>query len=431
MADSTKKTHWIKTSCGNFDVDDDGRSVAEVKDFITSLDPVGVETAATAYIDASTKLAATLDVIDEVSGELAKIWEGEASVEAQKALRLLHDTIINLSTGLDHMGKPLETLGAKIREHKDFVENGTATWSNPIGDPGSWDDSMPGYFRTIDKGWEWGSQDELAGQHLRALTKDLYESHVRFPDYVQKELPNIQDSTVPGPDTTKVDTPHIPRVNPASYNGDLSGIGSGQNGLNRSGYPDGSDFGRTGLDGTNDPRFPDGTRDPDQLRLPGDQNGPGDPTNQGTGRPDQNGQPGVSSTNPKFPDNPNGTHLNGTDPRSTNLSDYTPPKIDNSPNSPFSPTSTNPSTSYAPNSSPISGTGPGTGLGHGLTAGDAAALRAANGANGTGGMGMPMLPLGATGTGGEERTNETSTWLKEEDDVWVGKLENVVDGQIG
>ncbi|MGP3938016.1 hypothetical protein [Nonomuraea sp. KM88] len=73
MADSSKKTHWIRHGLGDFTVDDDGRSVAEIRTFIMSLDPDGVKTAATAYRSAASVLARTLDTIDDVSAELARI----------------------------------------------------------------------------------------------------------------------------------------------------------------------------------------------------------------------------------------------------------------------------------------------------------------------------------------------------------------------
>lgn len=51
---------------------------------------------------------------------------------------------------------------------------------------------------------------------------------------------------------------------------------------------------------------------------------------------------------------------------------------------------------------------------------------------GTGnGMGMPFMPMGGGGAGAEERTNEGGTWLTEDDDVWGGETEGVVNDRIG
>jgi hypothetical protein len=51
---------------------------------------------------------------------------------------------------------------------------------------------------------------------------------------------------------------------------------------------------------------------------------------------------------------------------------------------------------------------------------------------GTGtGTGMPFMPMGGGGAGAEERTNEGGTWLTEDDDVWGGETEGVVNDRIG
>lgn len=466
MGDSTKKTHWIKTNCPTFGCETGGRSVAEVKNLFTALDPVTVRTAATSYTDASAKLVNALNAIDDVSAELAKIWKGESSVKAQKALHQLHDTIVNLAAGLDHMGKPLETLSSKIREHKEFVENATATWSNPIGDPGSWDDSMPGSFRTIDKGWEWGSQDELAGHHLKAFTEDLRQIHTRLPDYVEKELPDIEPPQGPQPDPTKVDLngPRIPaNVNQAGYDPSDFNPGQNGNGINQSTYqdrpttdprfPDGSD--RPGFPGGTDGTDPNAT-DPNGTDPNGNGNGNGvgngtDPNGNGNGvgngsgignGVNPTGRPGMPSTDPNFPNgsptdvngntDPN-SRTNGSDPRSTFLSE-SQPRFDGTQFGNPAPTTT-PTTYSNPTSSPTtSGTTPvvntnyGSGYGN-MAAAEAAAARGTTLA-GTTGMGAPMVPLSGVPGGGEERTNETSTWLKEEDDCWVGTFDNVVNDTI-
>ncbi|MER6943387.1 WXG100 family type VII secretion target [Nonomuraea sp. NPDC000554] len=434
----TKKTHWIKPQCDKFDLDDDGRSVAEIKDFIMSLDPKGADTAASAYQDAATRLATTLDAIDEVSGELAKIWEGDSSVKAQKALKLLHETVRNLSDGLQRMGKPLNQLADKIREHQDFVENTMFAWSdqptNVFGKPITWDDSAWGAYKTIDKGWETGSQDELAGQHLRALTNDLYHIYVQFPDSVQKNLPDIKDPSPPDPKDTKdnFDPRDLLKQHPYNPGGngdlDLNGPDSPDGGgLDRPEFPGGD----TGLDGTGG----DGTgRDGTGADGTG-QNGTGTGgVGNGAGIDgsrvgDRTGADTSTASAPNIPD-PSRTGVgdspNGNDSRSTNLSDFNTPTHDGSPSPTASPTSHS-STNGTSNGTSSGGT---TGV-SGAVAAPAQGASTVRTGNAAGGMGVPVVPHGGGHGGNEERTSEMFSWLKEEDDVWTGPLDGVVNGHIG
>ncbi|MGP3938015.1 hypothetical protein [Nonomuraea sp. KM88] len=115
-------------------------------------------------------------------------------------------TIRNLCGGIDRMDGPLDALGETLRHHKNVVENTSGSWSKVTFDLlGSINDSVPDFSRTIDHGWEFGSQDELAGRHLRALNNDLAEIFPRFPDSVEKELPRINPQAGPEIDLTDVD----------------------------------------------------------------------------------------------------------------------------------------------------------------------------------------------------------------------------------
>ncbi|GAA2320197.1 hypothetical protein GCM10010149_86280 [Nonomuraea roseoviolacea subsp. roseoviolacea] len=465
MADPTKSpkaTHWIKTQCDNFSVDDDGRSVAEVKNFISSLMTEDFQGAATAYSDAAERLTRTLDVIDEVSAELARIWKGKASVDAQKALRQLHDTIVNLSGGMEGMAKPMQTLADRVREHKDFVENGTATWSNPVGDMGSWDDSVGGVYRTIDQGWEGGSQDELAGKHLAAFNKDLYQAYSRFPDFVQKDLPDIKDPTPPGADGIKDVNFDNPFKNNHAVPTDYTGgnfPGSGVNGY---------DTGGTGGTNWDDPSKRDGGSG--DVKIPGMPGGPGGSTSGdgtgghgGTGGVNMPGggndtsggvnMPGGGVTDPSQGGTTPGTHITDpskgiTDPSkgitmpggstATQLADYHRPTVPDATTSGWNPTNytspttssphstTNPngtSTPYGVYNSHGGSTADGvstTGRGEGSMAGNAQQL-SARGSSATGmSSGVPIAPhMG--GGGGEQGTDRQSEyWINIDDDNWTG-----------
>ncbi|NUW30214.1 WXG100 family type VII secretion target [Nonomuraea sp. SMC257] len=481
MADSTKSpkaTHWIKTQCDNFSVDDDGRSVAEVKNFILKLAPETFDGAATAYADAAERLAKTLDVIDEVSGELAKIWKGKASVDAQKALRQLHDTIVNLSGGMDGMAKPMQHLADRVREHTDFVQNKAMAWSD---NQFTFNDSVADFYHTIDQGIEWGSQDELAGKHLAAFNKDLYEAYAHFPDFVQKDLPDIKDPTPPGADGIKdvnFDNPFKKGgVMPAGYNGgDFNGGGLNGNGINTPG-------GGLGLD---DPSKRDGGSG--DVNVPGMPGGPGGSTpgggtggdtgTGGVGTPggiDTSGgvnTPGGGVTDPSQGGTTPGTHITDpskgiTDPSkgitmpggstATQLADYQRPNVPDATTSGWNPTSYTSPTTTGPNSttnphstsSPYGAYNPNgtynpngastadgvstTGRGDGSAAANAQQL-AARGSTSAGGLGsgFPVGHMGGGGGGEQESDRQSQYWLHIDDEHWTeGAYDDAVSDKLG
>ncbi|KAB8189149.1 hypothetical protein FH608_040610 [Nonomuraea phyllanthi] len=403
MADSSKKTHWIRHGLGDFKVDDDGRSVAEIKTFLLSLDPDGVKTAATAYRSAATVLARTLDTIDDVSAELARIWEGDASVRTQRALRLLHVTIRDLCGGIDRMDGPLDALGETLRHHKDVVENTGGSWSKVTFDLlGSINDSVPDVYRTIDHGWEFGPQDEPAGRHLRALNNDLAEIFPRFPDSVEKEPPGINPQAGPEIDLTDVDLSpgrDLPESWPSSPRaGRQGGVPTGLD------LGDQSDFGSPDLADTSGDRGAEpGGPDPSPHRR-------GDDLAPGHGRDgDVTGRPPADSLG-------HGDHNRSAGEGSTALSFYRPADTATSPT-----LITNPHGAQAPPTGQYGGTG-GTAGGR-----PAAPSRTAGGTPTT-----PMTGAGAgRGRAREEETRERSAWLFEDDLVWTGRQEDTVHGLIG
>ncbi|NUW40970.1 WXG100 family type VII secretion target [Nonomuraea rhodomycinica] len=482
MADPTKSpkaTHWIKTQCDNFGVDDDGRSVAEIKNFIMGLSPETFDNAATAYGDAAKRLAQTLDVIDEVSGELAKIWKGKASVEAQKALRQLHDTIVNLSGGMDGMAKPMQTLADRVREHTDFVQNKPMAWSD---NQFTFNDSVADFYNTIDKGVEWGSQDELAGKHLAAFNKDLYEAYARFPDYVQKDLPDIKDPMPPDPGDIKdlkFDNPYKGgRAMPTGYNGgDFTGGGFNGSGVDGNGVN--GPGGGLHLD---DPSKHDGGSG--DVNVPGAPGGAGGSTSGGgtgghggTGGVDMPGgsdtsgganMPGGGVTDPSRGGTTPGTHVTDpskgvTDPTNgitmpggstaTQFAGYHQPTVPDATTSSWSPTSyTSPTTSphspngttnphgtsspyglYQPNGASSADGVSTTGRGEGSAAGNAQQL-AARGSSVSGmGSGFPIVPHSGGGGGGEQESElQSQYWLNIDDENWTGgAYDGAVSDRLG
>ncbi|MEU4228829.1 hypothetical protein AB0F17_31425 [Nonomuraea sp. NPDC026600] len=443
-----QQTHMIKTYCPTFGVDDDGRSVAEVKTFVQSLDATAVKQAGNAYLDACSTLAGAQRVIEDINVEMAKCWDGKASVEAQEALRVLHATVRELSGKLNWMGRPLQSLGDRIQEHQEFMDKGGMSWADNTF---TFDDSSVGWFRTMDKGMEWGSQDELAGKHLRLLNDDLTQTYQNLPDSFHKEIPDIKDPDGLPPPVTPLNTDF-------SNPGGTNGLGNG--GYNGAGYNDGSSDGSDKSGGVTDPTG--GVTDPtkgltDPTKGATDPttgatdptNGAKDPTNgatdptkgvtdptNGVTDPTKGGltDPTKGMTDPTSGIN-DPTKGSLASPTSTKLEDFQPPADWNPGNTPNStPTSTNTNPNLTSPSSPNSST-PATGPltsagGGGMASGLSNGLGSAKAGSGMG-SGMPFMPMGGGGAGAEERTNEGGTWLTEDDDVWGGETEGVVNDRIG
>ncbi|WP_433512521.1 hypothetical protein ACQP2T_53825 [Nonomuraea sp. CA-143628] len=437
-----KKTHMIKTSCPPLEVDDDGRSVAEVKNFVKSLDPTAVKQAGNAYLDACSTLAGAQKVIEQINVEMAKCWEGKTSVEAQEALRVLHATIRELSDKLNWMGRPLQSLGDRLVEHQEFMDKSGLAWSDNTF---TFDDSSPGWYRTMNKGVEWGSQDELAGQHLRLLNDDLTLTYQQLPDSFHKEIPDIKDPAGVAPPVTPLNTdfsnPGGRRGLGDGYNSPGGYTGTGDN--NGTGGIDGSN--RNGIDTPTTPKYPTDTQTPDP-------NGTTDPTkgttNPGATDPTKGANvptgsvtdPAKGMTDPTkgMTDSTSGL----TDPTKgvatstpTKLEDFQRPSDWNPTNTPTpnsSPTSTSPNTnvpsspnSSSPSSGPLTSAGGGGSMVSGLS-NTTGMPKAGTGGNG---MGMPFMPMSSPSPGADQ-SDGCSTWLTEDDDVWGGETDGVVTDRI-
>ncbi|MFC4120091.1 hypothetical protein [Nonomuraea zeae] len=426
MAEDLKADHQLRLyGSVPFSVNDDGRSVAEIKNFIKYLQVEAVERAAASYLAASKLLASLNDALVFEATAMAKVWEGPSSVESQQALRTLHATIRELSEKFKAVGLPLETLGKRLREHQAFVENKSEAWSD---NGTTFDDSMPGWYETMNAGTEWGSADELAGQHLRLINNDLLKFYEQWPYTITKVVPALKPPDLPVPDLQTDDDFEGPQIDPRTLKGPggelqspgIEGIGDTPSiGSDSSGFPDGSqDPAGAYPDGT----YPDGGADPSDIgadgRYPdgtypdGGQNAAGpqgadpagaDPTlTAGAARPDTSG-------------------LNAPDSRTT-LEDFQRP-VNWDPNS---------ATSMPNGGSPYytPGTGSGTGPGGNLTGLGGLPLNARSAS--VSGSGIPFMPMAGAGTGAEESEDkENSTWLHEDDDVWGTDTDGAVSDKIG
>ncbi|MEV4549566.1 WXG100 family type VII secretion target [Nonomuraea wenchangensis] len=460
MGGEKKKTHWLKSSCGDWSVETDGRHVAGVVSFIKGFNAERIAQAATAYKDAHKAVGDVQKALEEQAGQLAKVWDGKASVEAQKALGILHVTLGELATKLQKMHEPVQALSTVVRKHQEFIDDDIKgvmpTWANQGGMlGGTWDDSVPDIFSTYSgvyggdsaKG-DFGSQDELAGLHLKTFANDLAHVHTMIPDTVEKVLRDIDYPT--GPQITPP-TVTYPKGGPPYPTGNPDPYGPGGLQTNPINY-DPSATDPNNRFPTNQPN--PNALDPNALDPNGtNPNGTGDPN----GTNGNNGNNGNGTGNPGSPtfQNPDTSSLgsnspNGSNPafnpaayqdpsanRTTSLQDYTPTNTNGwTPTTGTAhPTTTGntgynmPSTSYPPGTT---AGGPGTATGGGITGANPAITTAATRAT-TANAGMPFLPMGAGGGGGAQHSEkqESTTWLHEDDDVWGTDSDSVVNSQIG
>ncbi|GAA2207374.1 hypothetical protein GCM10009850_028320 [Nonomuraea monospora] len=421
----TGKTDLRPDGPVSFSVDDDDRSVADVTRFFMKIDPAAIESMADSYLAAAGKLTTLQDTLMSQAVVMAQVWEGTPSVESQQSLRALHATARELAAKFKAVGSPLQALSKRLRQHQDFVQDKSGSWSTH--NYATWDDSIPGYYRTMNGGWEWGSRDELAGQHLRLLNDDLLGIYEQLPATVRKAIPALNPVAPPGPDFTfdpERDDYHIDPNLIEPPGGDLQGPG-----LDGTGMPPPVESDLPNLpDGTSpDLTHPDGDADSSGTGTNGDVPGstystgglPGD-GNLNDGNP---GTPGTVNT----PDQDLTTNAGTPDASagkpsgaSTTLEDFQRP-AGWDPGDPAS----KPNGSH-PYAAPA---GPGTG-GNVMTGSGAGPLNARLASMTSGGM--PFMPMAGAGTGAQEsEEREKTTWLLEDDDVWGADTDDAVSEQIG
>ncbi|TDD31035.1 hypothetical protein E1286_45440 [Nonomuraea terrae] len=440
MGENQHETHHLKPARGTWDVQTYGRNVQEVKDLIKNIDAPRIEEASLAYQDAHRVVNDAQQAVYEQAVELAKHWEGPASVEAQRALQTLHGTLGELAEKMKGMSTPLGHLNTVVKDHQAFLDDGwqgflQPTWHNQM--LGTWNDSIADIYRVYNGSTsgagdggnrlDFGSQDELAGLHLKTFGDDLQRIYNQMPDTVETRLRdiNLPRDRDPDPDQVRYpfDTTGGGDVSPASYGaGGLSGMPTGVPGVDRPtfGSTDPADGGYTvpGYPGTGS----EGSE--------GSTGSPGGPTTGPGGYPD--GSTGPNAQNPDATGNgiPGQTRTGGTDPI-TRLQDYTSPNT-------ATPTSTSSTGGTVPGYGSPSGSpySPGTAMGPG-TYGGGGVVPAGTAMNARGGSatgaGMPFVPMGAMGAGGAQESSdrESTTWLHEDDDVWGSDSDSAVNSRIG
>lgn len=440
MGETRDTWHSFKTSYSSA-VDTGNRNVEEVVTFIKGFHVPSIKEAANSYEDAASAIKKAKELLKDEAVKLARVWDGKASVEAQTALGILYVTMEKLAEKLEDMQKPLNSLADMVREHKAFVEDTwkgvMPTWANQ--DIGTWNDDIPDFWSTYtgyfgDDGKvvnqakaDGGSQNNLAGDHLKVFAKDLSHIHQAIPATMKKSLRELSPPEPPKDGPQQITYPTGNTGGPSSpfpsggadLSGGRNGVGA-VNGPDLGAYDPSTGFVRTpGVDPN--AGHPPGTTVPTGSTTPVSSTNPSGtdvPTYPGAGTP-----PSVGDT-PGLNRDPSGDGAGST----TSLADYKPttPGI-------TSPTSTTSgyNTPTHPTTPGTYGTYGGTSTGGGVVPGQPTSLSTRAG-TGVGG-GMPFLPMsgaGGAGGGGESKDRESTTWLHEDDDVW-GDDTGSVSSRIG
>ncbi|MEV0346242.1 hypothetical protein AB0H88_10785 [Nonomuraea sp. NPDC050680] len=432
-----KKTRWLKPSRGaDWTIDNDDRSATEVKEFIKGISVKEIQDAGASYVDACSVVANAQWVLGQEAEALAKVWEGKASVTAQKALRTIYVALGELSDKLLAMGRPLETLAEVVRQHQEFIdgklsEEKRENSSFGLGGDGHDHIVFNGVLQSGKHGVKLDFHNllgKLAGLQLEAFSKDLEAIYSTLPKTVEMELPAIAYPVAPHEKPETVDYRFGER--PSAGASDRSPSHISPTDTDRSGggpaLPAGADSSAPHGERAH---FPGDPEDRDRADLSqGPDSSSSDAAPGGTNAPrwpailDANGNeasPGDPTRGSNDPtsalDRPTNLHTKLADFQRPIDSDSSP--IHFTPKSPNHPAATDPGNLGA---SMGSGSGaPATINGIRATA-----------TNGTGSPFMPMSGMGGA-SGQEEKERESATWLHEDDDVWGGDMDGVVHNRIG
>src|SRR5690606_18561706 len=178
MGETRRTTHALKYTYGTWSAETEDRVVAEVADLIKNLDVPSIKTAARSYEDAAEALETAKEAIRAEAVKLERVWEGEASVEAQTALGVLYVTMEGLAEKLRTMRGAVDELADVVTGHQGFVNDEIKgvlfTWVNQgVGDIGSfsddwkdWNSTYAGYYAGNQATSKWETPNKMAGEHL-------------------------------------------------------------------------------------------------------------------------------------------------------------------------------------------------------------------------------------------------------------------------
>ncbi|GAA4233949.1 uncharacterized protein YukE [Streptosporangium album] len=419
-------------------------SRSQIQKWLNDTAPTAVNDAGFAYGHAASTVDLACGAIQRVAKELAQVWGGDAAVEVQKAMQLLHATGTELSSKMEMMSTALRLYGETYLPEARAKTAGLAPDIGLIELPGTATESK---------------DTKTARKVMRELNEKIVELYtIQVPLYVSYELPTV---SLPGgtSEYKNVDYGGGPAYKDGSPGSGSQGTGGGgsssrpggSGGSGGSGSSGGGGTGGTGSDssgangpgsvgsGANGP----GSGDPVGSSGPGQDgsgangpgaNGPGS-TDPGANGPGADGSGGQGSGGPGS-DGGTGKDGDGTvspviggderhDPRSTETASATqrPPTNLVSPPNTVGPTTNLPHiTTSVPNVSPVLG-GPGAGTGFpgaGSGAGGATSPVLSRGVMSNGASMAPFMPGMGGATGEKQEDRPRGPGLEEIHNVWGG-----------
>lgn len=429
------------------------KSMAEIKQWILSTDPMTVDGAGMTYNNASSKIEQAVGALATHQAKIMQIWKGPDAELAREALDMLQATGDQLVTRMREMGGALGTYATHLQEAHTKINEKV---------------EVPGGFSSSDTNAEKEVvQKAYEDTHAREVLEDLNKwistvYYNQVPASVEYNLPTVNLSGGPGgtqdpgyPTGSGTTGPTF-RSPAGDSSGGSSGTGPGGGGSTPGGggsdpggsNPGGSNPGGSDPGGSNpnNPANPD-PNNPNNPGNPGDPNdpsNPGDPSNPTTPTTPAPGQnPGAGNgdgTVPPVIGDQSRTTTDGTntaDPRQTDMAGYRPPTGTITPTT--MPTATMPpATTISPPPSftvpsPL-GSSPGVPsvIGSPGLVGGQSPMSGPGAGRGVGGAsGMPFMPFMGGGAGaGESGDLERNTYVPEDSSAWTTSHETT-DPVIG
>ncbi len=406
--DSQQRTVWIRSATEPVDGEVTA-SYAEISRWLKGTSPAQIEDAGFGFDHGAAVLELVAGAMLTNASRLARVWGGPAAVDAQRTLRLLHATGSELAAKMRQVSHVLRMYGGvHLPEALKELERLEASGKTP-------QESAANASASPDTD---GTTE--ARRALRTLNGQIVDLYHQVPEKFSYTLP-IAETPGPGPGGySPVDYSSVGRTTGGSHGGGRSSTVSGAgtaDGNPQKGPDGGGHNGGQGLPGGSGGQGQDGAGSGGPGSGGSDPGGSGGPGSHGTqGPPAENGTgtgrgPGGETTVPSVIGGHDTVLKDGSG--TTEVANFipgnpvVPPTIQQGVIGP-----TGPTTTLMPASPPLAGPGFGAG---------AVPVPATLGGRNTTGGGSPMMPFippGGAVADGEGQSQERSTWLSEDHDVW-------------
>ncbi|MFG1703423.1 hypothetical protein ACFLIM_09525 [Nonomuraea sp. M3C6] len=397
----------------------------QIQAWLEATSPLEVQDRGLTYGRVAGAIRAVAEALPEIGTVLQGAWRSTNSAQAQRALRMLNTSGVELAAAMDKVSGALTSYGeVDLPNAIDAVRHASegptpepspgpspASSAEPTVQPTIGSQPSPGPSSQPSPGSSTAASeaDRKARQAMQDLNSRIAVLYRSIPASVTIDLPEVSPAGGPAPERP------LPLREQASYReGDYwNGGGSGSSG-------GGSHAGGGGAGGSGSSGGPEGSRGPD--------GGSGDDSghDSGTGTDDRPGtdppgasddQGGSSSTDQRDQDGTTPPVIDNSTPdedRTTRTpGDTQDPRGTEAASTPVNPPAHTPTTGYT---TPPAGTPAVIGGGGSYSQPGVAAAAASRA--GVNGMGMPFMPMGGAAGGEQEQDHERSTYLTEDRDMW-------------